>query len=156
MGWVESGGRAEAGDWRLEAGGWRLEAGGSYGRIYASTQAAASGTSDEQQEEPASSGVEKRYALPLGNRAKQSQLGGQQAGGRRLEAGGSDGRIYTSTQAAPGGTRYEIRDTSDEIRDTSDEIRDTRYAACRWAIVRNKANFGVCGLPMGGRAGIMG
>ena len=149
MGWVESGGRAEAGDWRLEAGGWRLEAGGSYGRIYASTQAAASGTSDEQQEEPASSGVEKRYALPLGNRAKQSQLGGQQAGGRRLEAGGSDGRIYTSTQAAPGGTRY-------EIRDTSDEIRDTRYAACRWAIVRNKANFGVCGLPMGGRAGIMG
>lgn len=60
---------------------------------------------------------------------------------RRLEAGGSYGRIYASTQAAPGGTRY--------------EIRDTRHAARRWAIVRNKANFGVCGLPMRGRAGIM-
>ena len=120
--------RLEAGGWRLEAGGWRLEAGGSYGRIYASTQAAASGTSDEQQEEPASSGVEKRYALPLGNRAKQSQLGGQQAGGRRLEAGGM------------------LRRASRLCR----EQRATRYGLPAWAIVRNKANWGGGRLETGG------
>lgn len=47
--------------------------------------------------------------------------------------------IYASTHLP----FYERRDPRYEIRPAAE------------AIVRNKANFGVCGLPMGGRAGII-
>jgi len=100
---------------RRESGGWRLEAPMDASTHLRKPPPAARDTRYERREEPASSGVEKRYALALGHRAKQSQLGGS-----RREA-----LVDTSTRAAA-------------------EV-----------IVRNKANFGVCGLPMGGRTGII-
>jgi hypothetical protein len=156
-------GWSRAGKRRPETGGRRREV-----LVDTSTRAADGGTSDERQEEPASSGVEKRYGLPawaivrnkanwggagwrpetgggrhastgvpavpratsdeirlarLGDRAKQSQLGGRQAGDWRREAPMDASTLLHKPPPAARDTRYERSLLRAESR------RDTRLAA---------------------------
>ncbi len=145
MGWVESGGRAEAGDWRLEAGGWRLEAGGwrleagggrllwTHLRFYASRR--------QRHERRATRGAcfersREEIRPAAGQSCETKPIGG--TAGWRPETGGGRLRwthlhFYTSRPR-----RHEIRDTRYERRDTRYERRDTRYE--------------IRGLPLGDRA----
>ena len=111
-----------------ESGGRRLEAGG--GRFLwthlREPPTAARATSDKRSLLRAES--RRDTACPPGPSCETKPIGGGQAGGRRLEAGGM------------------LRRASRLCR----EQRATRYGLPAWAIVRNKANWGGGRLETGG------
>jgi len=158
MGWVESGGRAEAGDWRLEAGGWRLEAGGwrleaggwrreapmDASTLLRKPPPAARATSNKRSLLRAESRRDTpcRWAI-VRNKANwgDSRL---EAGDWRREAPMDASTLLHKPPPAARDTRYEIRATRYEIRATRYEIRDTRLAAGRSCETKPISAFAGC------------